>query len=182
MATTIHRVVTGKDGSGKAVVVLDDLLTNAFTNKDMGITSTRLWITDSVPADISDNRDAATRQVGVQPPAGGSIFSIIEFAPQESLQSDPETRRQMMKKMGLGPEGELRPNHDIPGMHRTRTLDYVLVLSGEIDLVLDDSEVHLKEGDIVVQKGTNHAWVNRGQEPCRVAVVVLDAKEPRDWD
>lgn len=55
--------------------------------------------------------------------------------------------------------------------------DYVLVLSGEIDLVMDDSEVHLKQGDIVIQRGSNHAWVNRGEIPCRIAAVVIDAKE-----
>jgi naringenin degradation protein FdeH len=62
-------------------------------------------------------------------------------------------------------------------MHRTRTIDYALILSGEIDMLLDDSEVHLKAGDVLIQRGTNHAWVNRGDAPCRVAFILLDAKE-----
>ena len=173
---TIRRVVTGKNESGKAVSIIDGVATNSFTNKEMGVTSTLMWATDSTPADLSGNDDEATRPRGVQPASGGTIFSVIDFAPQKFLESDPETRRQLMRQMGLGPEGEFRPNHNVPGMHRTRTLDYVLVLSGEIDLVMDDSEVHLKAGDIVVQRGTNHAWVNRGDLPCRIAAVVIDAK------
>jgi uncharacterized cupin superfamily protein len=62
-------------------------------------------------------------------------------------------------------------------MHRTRTIDYALILSGEIDMLLDDSEIHLKAGDVVIQRGTNHAWVNRGKTPCRVAAVLVDAKD-----
>jgi mannose-6-phosphate isomerase-like protein (cupin superfamily) len=171
----IRRVVTGKDESGKAVSVMDGISSNSFTNKDMGVTSTLMWATDSAPADISGNDDTAKRPRGVQPAPGGTIFSIVDFAPQKSLESSPEARRQLMRQMGLGPEGEFRPNHNVPGMHRTRTLDYVLVLSGEIDLVMDDSEVHLKAGDVVVQRGTNHAWVNRGDQPCRIAAVAIGA-------
>ena len=63
-------------------------------------------------------------------------------------------------------------------MHRTRSIDYAVVLSGEIDMLLDDSEVHLKAGDVLVQQGTVHAWVNNGSEPCRIAFVLIDAKEP----
>jgi uncharacterized cupin superfamily protein len=63
-------------------------------------------------------------------------------------------------------------------MHRTRTIDYAIILAGEIDMLLDDSEVHLKAGDILVQQATNHAWVNRGTTPCRVAFVLIDSDEP----
>ncbi len=62
-------------------------------------------------------------------------------------------------------------------MHRTRTLDYAIVLAGEIDMLLDEGEVHLKAGDILIQRGTNHAWVNRGEEPCRIAFVMVDAQD-----
>jgi uncharacterized cupin superfamily protein len=63
-------------------------------------------------------------------------------------------------------------------MHRTRTVDYAIVMAGEIDMLLDDSEIHLKAGDVLVQQGTNHAWVNRGTAPCRIAFILVDAKEP----
>ena len=63
-------------------------------------------------------------------------------------------------------------------MHRTRSVDYAIILSGEIDMLLDDSEVHLKAGDVVVQQATNHAWVNRSGKPCRVAFILMDSQEP----
>ena len=62
-------------------------------------------------------------------------------------------------------------------MHWTKTVDYAMVLAGEIDMLLDESEVHLKAGDVVVQQGTNHAWVNRGKDTCRIAFVLIDAEE-----
>jgi quercetin dioxygenase-like cupin family protein len=74
------------------------------------------------------------------------------------------------------PKKGLPPRH--PMMHRTRTLDYAIVLAGEIDMLLDEGEVHLKAGDVLVQQATNHAWVNRGRERCRVAFILLDAEEP----
>jgi uncharacterized cupin superfamily protein len=65
-----------------------------------------------------------------------------------------------------------------PMMHRTRSLDYAIIMSGEIDMLLDDGEVHLKAGDVVVQQATNHAWVNRGKEVCRIAFILMDGQEP----
>ncbi len=62
-------------------------------------------------------------------------------------------------------------------MHRTRSVDYAIVMSGEIDMLVDEDEVHLKAGDVVVQRGTNHAWANRGTENCSIAFVLIDAKE-----
>ena len=63
-------------------------------------------------------------------------------------------------------------------MHRTRTIDYAIVMDGEIDMLLDDTEIHMKAGDVLIQQGTNHAWVNRGKEPCRIAFILIDSKEP----
>jgi uncharacterized cupin superfamily protein len=74
------------------------------------------------------------------------------------------------------PKKGLPPRH--PMMHRTRTLDYAIVLSGEIDMLLDEGELHLKAGDGRVQQATNHAWVNRGNAPCRIAFILIDSEEP----
>ena len=173
----IRRVVTGKDATGKAVVLIDRAAPNVVVSKERGTTSTLLWVTDATPADISGNADAADRKIGVQPPPNGTILRVIEYAPEKDIQSDTKTRIQAMKEMGLGPEGKQHDNPRHPGMHRTRTVDYALILSGEIDMLLDDSEVHLKAGDVVVQRGTNHAWVNRGNQPCKVAFILIDAKD-----
>jgi hypothetical protein len=79
--------------------------------------------------------------------------------------------------MGVVPKGEQAQNPRHPGMHRTRTIDYAIALSGEIDILLDDSEVHVKAGDVVIQRGTNHAWVKPGDIPCRIAFVLIDGKD-----
>jgi mannose-6-phosphate isomerase-like protein (cupin superfamily) len=177
LASAIRRVITGKDSTGRAVAMIDAPAATVHERRETGITNTILWVTDGIPVDLSERADAADRKVGVVPPAGGTIFKVIEFAPQKVLQSDYETRLRIFRGLGLAPEGEFRGNARDPGMHRTKTIDYVLILSGEIDMQLDDSEVHLKAGDVVVQRGTNHAWVNRENEPCKVAFILIDAKE-----
>ena len=172
----VRRVVTGKDSTGKAVVQFDGLAANVQTREELGTTNTVLWVTDATPAVISGNADAGNRKIGVEPPLNGTIFRVIEYAPQKNVHSDYETKLRTMRGMGLAPEGAAREHPRDPGMHRTASLDYVLILSGEIDMLLDDSEVHLKAGDVVVQRGTNHAWVNRGDQPCKVAFVLISAQ------
>jgi mannose-6-phosphate isomerase-like protein (cupin superfamily) len=80
----------------------------------------------------------------------------------------------MLREMEIA-GGGADPRHAM--MHRTQSVDYAVVISGEIDMLLDDSEVHLKVGDVLVQRGTRHAWVNRGGENCRIAFVLIDANE-----
>jgi len=173
----IRRVVTGKDAAGKAIAILDAPATSVHHRAELGLANTLLWVTDSTPADLSSQGDAANRKIGIPPPPGGTIFRIVEFAPQKEITADFETRLKMIQGIGLAPEGPARDHPRDPGMHRTRTIDYAVVVSGEIDMLLDDSEVHLRAGDVVVQRGTNHAWVNRGSAPCRVAFILIDAKE-----
>jgi hypothetical protein len=177
LSLPVRRVVTGKDANGKAVAMIDGLSTSVHRRAELGLTNTLLWVTDSVPASLSSTEDAATRKVGITPPAGGTIFRVIEFAPQKDVTADYETRLKLTQGIGLAPEGPSREHPRDPGMHRTRTIDYAVILSGEIDMLLDDSEVHLKACDVVVQRGTNHAWVNRGEAPCQVAFILVDAKD-----
>ena len=174
----IRRVVTGKDSSGKAVAITDGPAANVVVSKERGTTSTLLWVTDSTPADISGSADAGNRKIGVPPPPNGTVFRIIEFAPEKTLTSTYDERLRVMRAQGLAPQGPTRDHPRDAGMHRTRTIDYALVISGEIDMLMDDSEVHLKAGDAVVQQGTNHSWVNHGNRPAKVAFVLIDAKEP----
>jgi mannose-6-phosphate isomerase-like protein (cupin superfamily) len=174
-AAEVHRVVTALDANGKAI---------ALFNGPVPLTSVRspnpageMWITTKSPTDYSAQDDwAKTNKVGVAPPKGGTIFRIVEFPPtSEKVNAMPVDT--MMKVVGdSAPKRGLPPRHSM--MHRTRTLDYALIMSGEIDMLLDDSEVHLKAGDVLVQQATNHAWINRGKEPCRIAFVLMDAQEP----
>jgi mannose-6-phosphate isomerase-like protein (cupin superfamily) len=177
MSSLVRRVVTGKDGAGRAIVVTDGAAGRIHARKELAVTTTLLWVTDSTPASLREQGDAGNREIGIGPPANGTIFRIVEFGPQEEVETDDKTRRQIFERMGLAPEGPSRDHSRDPGMHRTRTVDYVVVLSGEIDMLLDESEVHLNAGDVVIQRGTNHAWVNRGKQPCKVAFVLIDAQD-----
>jgi hypothetical protein len=170
----VRRVVTKLDASGKAVVMFDGgVPMNSFRSPNP---TGDIWVTQSYPADFSSTEDRGKIKVGLTPPKNGTIFRIVDFVPTtgaiEKLPIDT-----MMKVAGAdAPARGLPPRHSM--MHRTRTVDYALILSGEIDMLLDDGEVHLKAGDVVVQQATNHAWVNRGQDVCRVAFVLMAAQEP----
>ena len=128
-----------------------------------------------VTGTVEPEGPAGDVKIGVPPPPGGSIFRIVDFGPvtADAPRVDHAT---VMKEMGIthGAEGRRPPRH--PNMHWTRSVDYAIVLTGEIDMLLDDTEVHLKAGDVLVQQGTNHAWVNRGTESCRIAFVLIDAQ------
>jgi quercetin dioxygenase-like cupin family protein len=146
---TIRRVITGHDDKNVAKVIMEGTAANTKIPRE-GVASTLMWCTDAMPADmaIGENaEDLGARILGTAPPQNGSRFIVMEFAP--------------------GIESE---------MHRTETIDYIVMLAGEIDMAMDDSTVKLRAGDIMVQRGTNHAWINRGTEPARLAIVLLDAK------
>lgn len=170
MSDGIRRVVTGHDDKGTAIVAVDGIAANVRVREANGIKSTLLWVEDETPSDNSGTADKADRQIGVAPPDGGSIFRIVEFTPD----SDAVSNEEMKREMGLPADDGTVVRH--PGMHRTRSVDYAIVLKGEIDMLVDEDEVHLKEGDVVVQRGTNHAWANRGSENCTIAFVLIDAK------
>jgi len=173
MVQPTRRVVTGHDASGRAVVLIDGAAPNAKLRRATGLTSTLLWVTDRSPADNFGSADAAAREIGIAPPPRGSIFRVVDFPPAAEFGAVDNAA--MLREMGIA-SGQGGARH--AGMHRTRSIDYAVVISGEITMLLDDSEVHLKAGDVLVQRGTNHAWVNRGRENCRIAFVLIDAKEP----
>ena len=151
MALEVRRIVTGHDANGKAVVASDERL-KAIVRRP-GITGCEIWSTDAMPADNSAEGEAAQRKGFVTRynyvgSGEGTVVRITELAPN-------------------GPKF----------MHRTETVDYAILLSGTCDLELDDGKVlHLTAGDVVVQRGTMHAWVNNGPGPCVFAFILIDAK------
>ena len=176
LSADVRRVVTTIDKNDKAVVLLDGANPHKKVRPQAQTVSRLLWVTDQTPADLSGAADRAAIDIGIMPPRGGTVFRIVDFPPEtaETKKLDPHT---MHQSLGDGaPKRGLPPRH--PAMHRTRTVDYAIVMAGEIDMLLDDSEIHLKAGDVLVQQGTNHAWVNRGTEPCRIAFILVDAQEP----
>lgn len=144
----LRRVVTGHDANNVAKVIMDGAPTNA-RHGAAGNVSTLIWCSDRTPADIAigeDIEDMGARKLGTAPPPNGSRVTVIDFPPGNK-----------------------------PAMHRTETIDYVFVLAGEIDMDMDASTVKLNAGDVMVQRGTNHSWVNRSDKPARLAFVLVDA-------
>lgn len=127
-------------------IVKIDEVARHLTSGRPGATSVNVWTTEGFPVNNDGGADEGLRKVATTL-AGGTIFRIIEFAP------------------GLAARN-----------HRTDSIDYIVIISGEIDMELDDSVVHLQAGDVMVQRGTIHNWVNRGTQPCVLAVVLIDAK------
>lgn len=172
-----RRVVTAHDTDGKAIAVFDGPVMSKQRSPGANAI-TMLWVTEETPADVSGRKDRTEVKVGVPPPANGSIFRIVDFPPT-AAGGHPVDHHQMLIGMGIDPatQGYMRHSHT----HRTRSVDYAIVLDGEIDMLMDDSEVHMKSGDVLVQQGTNHAWVNNGAKPCRIAFILIDAQEPAAW-
>jgi len=171
---TVHRVVTTIDKDGKSVALADEAmpLLSAHTPYPAGV----VWVTQAAPADFNWTEDRGKIKVALQPPKNGTIFRVVDFLPMtEKMEKLPMDT--MMKVAGVdAPKRGMPPKH--PMMHRTRTIDYAIIMSGEIDMMLDDSVVHLKAGDVVVQQATNHAWINHGTVPCRIAFILIDSQEP----
>ena len=171
----VRRVVTKLDpATGKAVVMIDER--TPLTAPRPPNYSANIWVTDKSLPDFSSTEDRGKAKAGLAPPKSGTVFRIVDFAPESPAVAKMDMNT-MMKIAGAdAPKKGLPPRH--PMMHRTRTLDYAIVMSGEIDMLMDEGEVHLKAGDVVVQQATNHAWVNRGKQPCRVAFILMDSQEP----
>jgi mannose-6-phosphate isomerase-like protein (cupin superfamily) len=172
-----RRIVTGHDADGKTVALFDGAV-DAHQRSPGGNAITMLWVTQESPADVSGSADRASIKVGVPPPADGSIFRIVDFPPTTPGTGHVD-HHQILLGMGIDPATQGYMRH--PNTHRTCSIDYAIVLDGEIDMLMDDSEVHVKAGDVLVQQGTNHAWVNNGTQPCRIAFILIDAEEPPAW-
>jgi hypothetical protein len=170
-----RRIVTGHDSQGKAVVLLDDSVTASERGAN-GVTL--FWVTGEFPVNTAGAADRAQTPVGVPPPANGTVFRVVDFAPV-SPHAAPVDHVAILRAMGIDPSTQGYARH--ANTHRTGTIDYAIVLDGEIDMLLDDSGIHVKAGDVLVQQATNHAWVNNGTKPCRIAFILIDAKTPDAW-
>jgi hypothetical protein len=173
----IRRVVTGHDDAGKAIVESDGPAPNVRVREGAGFVSTLLWVTDETPALGSLRVDRADRTIGTAPPPNGTILRVVDFPPV-TPQAESVSQKDLLRAMGVDAHDADGTKVRHPYMHRTKSIDYGIILSGEIDMLLDDCEVHLKAGDVVIQQGTNHAWVNRSDGFCRIAFVLIDGHDP----
>jgi len=174
MTWRVRRVLTGHDSEGASTFIADGLAPNVKEMASMpGLALTDLWETAGAPADNDGHADAAARPVHLEPPRNGTILRIVEFPPDSQWRGQANGA-EAFKSIGAG-HAQDRHSAD-PMMHRTSTVDYIIVLKGEIHAIMEKGETLLKAGDILVQRGTNHSWSVRGSEPCVVAAVLVDAK------
>ncbi|MDE3176950.1 MAG: cupin domain-containing protein [Pseudomonadota bacterium] len=179
-AGDVRRIVTGHDERGRAIVLSDGAPPHVTRPPQQpGLAFHEIWNTRASPAPVTPAEPEPTDlHRDTAPPAHGTIIRIVDIPPEgeDGPAFDKETARALFEKVGLAENAE----HTIPGrhplMHRTESIDYGIVLDGEIVLLLDDEEVALKTGDVVVQRGTIHAWANRSPKITRMLFVLTDGE------
>ncbi|MBI4192177.1 MAG: cupin domain-containing protein [Betaproteobacteria bacterium] len=142
-----------------------------------GFASSRMWVSDSTPVRLKGLRETLHMPHALEPPPGGSVCRVVTFPPDDTFKGKVGAKEVQAYFAAMGSPGASTYSARVPHpyMQKTRTLDFCLVIEGEITLVLDTEEVHLKAGDTVVQRGTNHAWSNRSNRQCVVAFSSHDA-------
>ena len=173
----VRRLITIDDENGRSRKIADGPPPDVRTDPARpGYSATRIWVTDRTPARIGSITETLGRPHTLEPPPGGSVCRVVTFPPERGAPkvsaSDVQAFFEVMGSPGASTAGTGAPH---PYMQKTRTLDFCLVLEGEITLVLDTQEVSLRAGDTVVQRGTNHAWSNRSGVPCTIAFSSHDA-------
>jgi mannose-6-phosphate isomerase-like protein (cupin superfamily) len=154
----MRRIVTGYDEQGRPGILFDG---EPPTVMDFGpIVTTELWVTDRTPPNVATREDASLREWEIDPPTHGAAFRIVKIMPVEAEEK--------------ASPGEGEP--EFLGEHATETLDFVVVLSGEITMTIGGREETLRAGDSIVQQATPHDWVNRGTEPCILAGVLISTR------
>jgi mannose-6-phosphate isomerase-like protein (cupin superfamily) len=178
----IHRVVTGHDENGKAIVASNGPLPTVVEIKAIpGTVFHEVWETRATPAVLDNADDPTVGPLTLPPPRHGTRIRFVDIPPdtEEFLAEGAQRMKDAFTETGDAAASTVKRDSPHPLMHRTESIDYGVVIEGELTLVLDDSEVLLKPGSVVVQRGTNHAWANRSGRPCRMLFVLIDgAYEP----
>lgn len=171
-----RRIVTGHDSEGNAIIVSDGPPPRVIDIAGRGTVFHEIWHTRTVPARIDrESREPEEDALTLAPPAGGVRVRFVDFPPEtpETYALDPAATKQLFAQFGAGGHSTHKAGGH-PFMHRTETLDYGVVIDGEITLIVDKGETLCRAGDVVVQNGTNHAWANRSGKPARMMFVLID--------
>ena len=177
-AKPVRRIVCIDNDQGKSEAISDAPSPDVRTDPARpGFASTRIWVTDRTPARIQGIRETLHMPHTLEPPEGGSVCRVVDFPPDDTFKGKVGAKdvQAYFHAMGSPGASTYAANAPHPYMQKTKTLDFCLVLEGEITLVLDKQEVQLKAGDTVIQRGTNHAWSNRSGAPCRMVFSSHDA-------
>ncbi len=178
MTGFVRRVVTGHDNNGKAVVISDGIAPSERANPFVpGMRSSDIWKTTAMPVPLTPvEPDPTTGPRDFVSPMGTKI-RISEIPPDtEVLELTPEQAREMFKHSGSNLTSTFERGGRHPMMHRSESIDYAVVLEGELTLVLDEEDVQLKTGDVVIQRGTNHSWSNRSGKLARILYILIDGR------
>ena len=174
-AQEIRRIVTEVNPEGKSVVASDGPPPRSVTLELLGgVKMTDVWHLASPPQSPADGGDL-DRNPNLVPPPGGTHWRVVEYPPDSAIPADLNLNDLIAEVNEKVPDLVAHADVSRLGMHQTETVDFGVVLSGEIWLELDDGEVHLKPGDCVVQRGTMHAWRNRSDKPCLMSFVLIEA-------
>jgi len=166
MERKLRRIITGHNEEGKSIVAYDGPPMFGMN-----------WVTNSSPADNKHKNDAAMQKVGLEPPTNGSKFAYFLLNPEDPSKSAEELEKEWAAGFAAIDASHCRPDTSRhPGMHKTKTVDYIILLEGEVTMLLDEDEVELKPFDVVLQRGTNHAWINKGTKPALLATILIDAE------
>ena len=165
-----RRVVTATSDEGRSYVLIDGAAGVVYPQPGRGLTFHELWMTDGPLASNEGVEDCGARPVRHQPPAGGSLFRIVELEPDERRSAD-----EVASEFGaMGAAGSVLAGRE-PGMHRNETIDYNVVIEGEMFAVTDSEEILLTRGDCLIQRGTAHTWHNRSNVTCVFASIMVSA-------
>jgi len=180
MSRAFRRIVTGHDETGVAVIVSDAPPARVQqVGGPGGPTFFEVWNTRESPV-VIDRQSGEPEEKGLvlAPPKRGTRIRVIDFPPEgdEIRQLSEADARAKFASIGAASASSTKGGASHPLMHRTETLDYGIVLEGELTLILDQEETTLQAGDIVIQRGTNHAWANRSDKHCRIAFILLDGQ------
>ena len=170
----MRRIGTGHNGNGKSIVAIDGPPARSIGEDVGGLFE--LWNTDGNEVISTDVIDRADDEIILSPPVGGTKFRYFQINPlPEGVPEDmlQEIAADAFEKVGAAHHRVDTSKH--PAMHKTETVDYIILLKGDVTLILDEEEVDIKPFDVVVQRGTNHAWVNNGTEPALLIAVLIDS-------
>ncbi|RDU98822.1 cupin domain-containing protein [Trinickia dinghuensis] len=173
----IRRVVTGHDAEGRAVVASDGPLPTVVEIAAIpGTVFHEVWSTSGTPAAVNNAPDPTTAALMLPPPKQGTRMRFVDIPPDtpEFLSHGSTKMHAAFSEVGDADASTVKADSPHPLMHRTESVDYGVVIDGEMTLILDDAEVALAPGSVVIQRGTNHAWANRSGRPCRMLFVLID--------
>jgi mannose-6-phosphate isomerase-like protein (cupin superfamily) len=173
MPSSIRRIVTGHDAQGRSNITFDGDAANYLESAAWpGSRVTDLWVTEEIPVDNKGEVDRGARPIRHDPTPGGTIFRVVEIPPESRTTIDAARAFEEIGSTKI-PTADDSARH--PSMHATDSVDYLVVISGEMHMLMEDGEVLLRAGDCIVQRGTKHAWINRSDAPCVMAAILVDA-------